>query len=300
MSLAPMPYLPHLQSPAMLAMGLSRLNARQWIETDALLGAFHAHKRLLGRERFHDVYASCDGSADAAREAAALLEAHLLQDQGSYYQREGEAIYCRAGDFSVRDDAGPPLWRSGLLVADDLALMMPRDGVYYLAAASLCSPSHWRLADKIGRPMREVHDPVPGVHRELSGRIDRFFSHLRVESPVCRYNWSLQKGSDLFCPGHGRLVDGELYYRVERQSLRRLPESGAILFTIRVYRCPARELGAVPGALEALADAVANTPESLADYKDFHYYREALAALVGTRPPAPGHRCGEAQSLSQS
>lgn len=42
--------------------------------------------------------------------------------------------------------------------------------------------------------------------------------------------------------------------RVERQTLRRLPRSGAIVFTIRVYLTPLAELG--PGESGRLAAAI--------------------------------------------
>lgn len=276
-----MPYLPHMHTSALLAMGLSGLDVSRWIETDDDLAAFHAHKRALEDVDRASVYASTVDSEPIENEAAALLEAHLLRDYPDLYRREGGQIVCADGEFCVADDTGPNLWRSSLLVADDIALMQQKDGRYHLVAASICSPSHWRLADKIGRPIREIHDPVEGIHDDLSHRIDRFFDHLTVDRPVRRYNWSLQFGDELFCPGDGAESGSRaLFYRAERQSLRRLPESGAIVFTIRVYRCRARDLNAVAGALPALRLAVETAPLGIARYKGFHRYAEALAALT--------------------
>jgi hypothetical protein len=47
--------------------------------------------------------------------------------------------------------------------------------------------------------------------------------------------------------------------RVERQTLRRLPRSGAIVFTIRVYMTPLAELG--PGEAGRLAAAIRGVKE---------------------------------------
>ena len=62
-----------------------------------------------------------------------------------------------------------------------------------------------------------------------------------------RFNWSLQAYDDL-CqrPERGTPVDGSsrLYYRTERQCLTRLPTTGAIAFTIRVYLHPLLNRGA--------------------------------------------------------
>ena len=273
-------YLPHMQQPGVLHMGLSRIAPQNWIETDDALGEYHRHKRELARRDFSAVFAESGDCVAAQGELDERLEAHLLADHGGEYWRDPAAIHSVRGGFSVADEVGPPLWRASLLVADDLLLMLPRKGAYCLAAASLCSPSHWRLAEKIGRPMHEVHDPVPGIHDDLSGRIERFFEHLRPEAPVQRFNWSLQWNDSLFCPGRTSGESGELFYRTERQTLTRLPDSGAIAFTIRVYRHPLRSLAAVPGALEALRGAILAAPEPLLEYKSFASFLPALEDLI--------------------
>jgi hypothetical protein len=274
-------YLPHLQQPGMLAMGLSRIEASAWIETDDAIGEFYRHKAALGAENFSGVYADAGNSEAAQEELARLMESHLLRDHSNFYVREGHAIRCIPGEFCVLTDQTPKLWQTSLLVADDLVLMQPRDGVYHLTAASLCSPSHWRLAEKIGRPMREIHDPIPGIHDDLSGRIDRFFDHLRPELPVQRFNWSLQRNDGLFCPRRDARESGELYYRVERQTLRRLPLSAAIVFTIRVYRHPLRLLPA--SALAMLRRAIADAPADIAAYKGFPDFIDPLETLCAER-----------------
>ena len=53
--------------------------------------------------------------------------------------------------------------------------------------------------------------------------------------------------------------------RVERQTLRRLPRSGAIVFTIRVYMTPPAELG--PGEAGRLAAAIRGVKEQEAVYR---------------------------------
>ena len=69
---------------------------------------------------------------------------------------------------------------------------------------------------------------------------------------MVRTNWALQAGDRLNPNGTEEpAVSAEtpLYYRSERQSLVRLPGSGAVAFTIRVYLHPLSQLAAVPGAL---------------------------------------------------
>lgn len=53
--------------------------------------------------------------------------------------------------------------------------------------------------------------------------------------------------------------------RVERQTLRRLPRSGAIVFTIRVYMTPLTELG--PDEAGRLAAGIRGVKEQEAAYR---------------------------------
>ncbi|PPQ70136.1 hypothetical protein CVT24_003883 [Panaeolus cyanescens] len=47
---------------------------------------------------------------------------------------------------------------AGYLIQDDLALMIQgEDGRYYFQAGSICLPGFWRMEDKIGLPLDEIH-----------------------------------------------------------------------------------------------------------------------------------------------
>ncbi len=137
------------------------------------------------------------------------------------------------------------------LVAEDLVIMMPptadADAGYVLGAAVLCFPTRWLLADKIGRPMRAIHAPVPGYESQIGRSTNRVFDALDSRV-VMRTNWSLLDSGELHQPsGRHRVADdptmntlnaGErVWVRTERQTLRRLARTGAVLFTIRVFQC---------------------------------------------------------------
>ena len=273
-------YLPHLQQLHVLHMGLTPLGRGQWIETDNHLGDYHRHKLQQKALLTDQVSRATPGSLPAREELAATLLQHLLSEQPAAYERDGANLYCRAGDYATPIEGDEPLWNCSLWVADDLVIMEKLHGEYCLTAASLCSPSHWRLADKFECPMREIHDPIPGFHQVLTPRIDRFFEHLKPQHPVTRSNWALQDNALLNPPVDSHeAVDATtaLYYRSERQSLVRLPRSGAIAFTIRVYLHPLASLQAIPGALPALFAAIDLMPPALARYKGVDRLAPALA-----------------------
>ena len=52
--------------------------------------------------------------------------------------------------------------------------------------------------------------------------------------------------------------------RTERQTLRRLPKTGAVLFTIRTYTTPVVKLAQEPGVPSRLASAVRSWPDVVA------------------------------------
>jgi dimethylamine monooxygenase subunit A len=289
---APLRYLPHMQSPELLHMGLSPMPTTEWIEPDADALLFYRHK-LRQRQRLDErVWRALPASQPAQKEAARLLAAHLQRDYPTLFSRQGQVLVCAGGKFSVPVDSPEPLWNSSLWIADDLVLMEQRGKEYVLTAASLCSPSHWRLEDKFDRSMSTIHELIPGIDVALQPRIERFFAHLRVEHPVVRHNWSVQAGSELCVrPGEEReSTAGELYYRSERQSLRRLPNTGAIVFTIRVYLHPLAALAAVPGAIAQLLAAIDACSPGLYQYKGFAALEDALAvwrrsSAEGAAPP---------------
>ena len=280
-------YLPHMANPEVLLMGLSPLRETPWIETDTDIGRYHRHKLAQRRERGDAVYRAADRSLPAQRELSTLLRRHLLEAHGALYETRDRGLRCLPGDFSADltgdespcTDDGEVLWQASLCVADDLVIMQEEAGQYVLTAASLCCPSHWYLADKFERPMRAIHDPIPGFHTALSDRIERFFSHLRAQHPVVRFNWSVQADDALAQLPHLEPevhADTPLFYRSERQTLVRLPGSGAIAFTIRVYIHPLEMLHEVEGALPALFAAIENTPPALQHYKGFDALAPAL------------------------
>ncbi len=277
---SPLRYLPHMHSPELLLMGLSPMPADAWTEPDADALLFYNHK-LRQRQLLGDrVWRALPASLPAQRETAQLLAAHLRQDYPELYWAHGPLLHCAKGAFEAPLESSEPLWNSSLWIADDLVLMEQRGGEYILTAASLCSPSHWLLEEKFERGLSAIHGPIPGFDAALGPKVERFFSHLRVEYPVVRHNWSVQAG-DALCArpgGPGPGADAALYYRTERQSLRRLPQTGAIVFTIRVYLHPLSALAKVPGAIPQLLAAIDACPPALYEYKGFARVEHALGA----------------------
>lgn len=291
---SPSGYLPFVHEPDVVHMGLNRLVPAQWIPSCERL-PHYLHNKLRARRDFGErVFAQLPASLPAQKELVALLATHLRRDHRAYFLASGDVLrWTGASNGATKDliwpgeaaalASGEPLWHASLWVADDLCILLPGPRGYELVAASLCAPSYWRLEEKIGRPLDQIHAPVPGFQQKLSRQVARFFDHLLPEYPVWRGNWSVVDSSELLQRGGEAAVpseSGELFLRVERQSLRRLPETGAVVFSIRVMINPLSDLVEVDGAVAALKHAVAGMSPEESRYKSLAPLRPALDTFL--------------------
>lgn len=271
-----------------LAMGLQPLLLEDWIEIGADVLEQLTLKTQLLCDRPAEVFGSISGSELAQQEVLNLLINHLLRYFPQYYWQQGEVIHnsITGQVWRISDFATSPLDLAGRLVQEDLCLMLPQDG-YCLAAASLCFPSRWRLQEKLGHPLAVIHHSVPGYAEKLEQPVNQVFDRLKTDYPAYRFNWSIADSPDLFLePSHhsaefnpaitshnaGRL----LWLRVERQTLRRLPISQGILFTIRTYVHPLSQLTDDPVAVRNLISAICSMPIEMKRYKSILPFEAAL------------------------
>lgn len=188
---------------------------------------------------------------------------------------------------------------AGRLVQDDLALMIEGpDGQYYLQAGSILLAGFWRLSDKFGMPLSEIHTSgsVPAFKPKLERGMMNFFRRLQPAQPVVRNNYFIQVDPDLawsrslgdedsttigWSANSERVTDIQRhYFRSERQSLRRLPRTGAIAFTIRVYLEPIVKIAAERGVPGRLASAIRGWSDETIVYKGREHYGDALLAYL--------------------
>ena len=130
---------------------------------------------------------------------------------------------------------------------------------------------------------------MPGFGERLAAPVDRFFASIQVERPVWRLNWSLVDTPALFLPpehrGHPRSITAaragdELWLRVERQTLRRLPGSGDVVFGIHTCVEPLSAAIDSPQTAQALATRIREMPDAMARYKSILPIREPLLAWL--------------------
>lgn len=276
-----------------LKLGLRARDESEWLPFDDLFGDDAARARQMAEkqsllaDRHKDVFAAMPGSEPAGQEVLAMVQAHL----------QAHHLYTPAPTPKDNDNLHP-LDMAAQLIPEDLLLLEPRfranggaagDYDWCLVAASLCFPAHWVLAEKMDKPLAEIHAPVPGYQERLATPMDRFFTNMKVGPISSRMNWSLQLGDELFAPHRSSRkaavsdMDSEaMCLRVESQTLRKLPETGHVLFTIRTHMVPMARWRDVPGAFESLIEMLEDMSPQARDYKGAHLYQDALRkSLVG-------------------
>jgi hypothetical protein len=263
------------EEAAEFTIGLKPIPVEAWLEGGEADPA--ARKDPLYASRRGLVWAEAEGSRPGQAEAAALVDAAL-----------GPAP---AVDL-------PPLFAAARRVPDDLCLMEKSDGQWRLTALSLSAGSFFTAEAVIGRSLAELHGPVTGFAERLLVRVQRIFEGLRPELVLERRNWTVLNSTELHTPTSApiRARIGEidpadagsaLSLRVERQTLRRLPQTGGALFTIRVWLAPLESLADDPARLAAFAHAWRTAHPDLRAYKRFDLYDDLVEQFLTRAGASP-------------
>ena len=202
----------------------------------------------------------------------------------------------------------PPLDWMGRQVQEDLILMREgADGEAICAGGHLCFGSAWCLEDKIGMSFLNIHEDVPGFRSQVGTPSDLLMRRLKPNRSVARLNWSVTcndqlnlapiLASDWHKNRYGITLDNaanRFFFRVERQTLTRLPQTRGILFTIHTYLNPLEDVICDPARLRRLAAVLHDYPAALITYKGMTPYFDTLLAYLDMRlmdltpGPSPG------------
>ena len=211
-----------------------------WIVTDEAWSAQLAEKARLLAERRAEVLACLPGSEAAQAEALEVILASLPEG----FRREGEAMRCPDGRRVVLK--GPPLEIASRLVQEDLLILMKDGPEHVLKAALLCFPASWTLAEKIGRPLLRIHAPVPDYMGDTAMRVQRMFDRVPAGRAMFRANALGYARADLFHPRSELAprdkAEPPRFLRSERQTVLRLPRTGAMLFAVHTWVVPLARL----------------------------------------------------------
>ncbi|HZO82155.1 MAG TPA: DUF3445 domain-containing protein [Candidatus Binataceae bacterium] len=291
-----------------LALGLVPMSEETWLDIDDDYATEMREKARRLREEYADVFIALPGSERGQAETLEILLEHLIAYYPNFFRISGRKSASGTDNgldpsgrvenlingetWRVDDFAHAPLDLAARLVQEDLCLMSPDGtGTYVLTAGSVCFPLRWELRDKIGLPMAAIHHPVPGYDAKLAAPADRYMAGLKPHKPSWRCNWSIVDAPDLYLKQrrHKQGLDtsitadnagAKLWIRSERQTLRKLPRSGDVLFTIRTYIRPLSVLEGLPTVAAGLAQALDKLPSEMRSYKNQLPIRDALLGYL--------------------
>lgn len=291
------------------------------VEVDAPYEHELALKRQLLTERPAYYYQALPGHETAQWDGLEAVLNNLAQfapDQFTLRQ-DGDRWHWRnqrlneATTFTFGDSATlphDPLDWVGRQVQEDLTLLAGDDryaSAVTLVAGQLCFGNGWCLDEKMGLPFWQIHAPIVPIVEPMTRAAQKLMERLPVGRPVWRANWSVKVTDQLdmtsrHTPALDQLladrlpaltpdtIGDQLYLRIERQTLTRLPRSGAILFGIHTYQnLLAHEVAARPGAADRLARVFSTAPTALLDYKGMTGFMPALLTYLTQQssPPIP-------------
>lgn len=179
----------------------------------------------------------------------------------------------------------------GRAIVPDFVLLGPvgDDPRPVVLAGCVRFPSRWRISDKFLRALSEVHGPVPGLNEALGPTMDRLLANMPPGKCLGRDNWGvcavpeLDQHPDRPLPlVESPLCPGRAWLRREDQLLMKLPETGAMLFGIRVSHHPWESLRRDdPRYAARVREELSTHGPELLEYKHIAHVREELRAWLG-------------------
>ena len=255
--------LPMARGGGPLRIGLAKLDESEWLEPNPDLA-----KRVA--------------AFDAHPESVQLTPE---------VEAPGEELAAMLGVEGGLEGAARSAW-------EDMCLLARRgdEDIYRLIGAAVAFPTDWQPAKKMGLPLAAMHQPIDNYAEQLASPVDRFMAKLKPDAIYGRCNWFVAPTDALRWVGEPperafahvtpENAGETLYVRSERQTLRRLPETGAILFTIGVHVAPLGSLS--PGNIAFMAEALATIPDNEARRRGAAHFAPQLQAYAARHGAANG------------
>jgi hypothetical protein len=231
-----LPFTPW-QDPALSRMPGMRPVEGSWITVDDAYAAQMAERARLWHVARDAVRIVTPGADEAVAE---VLEV-ALRALPTAFRREGGAV-VRPGGVRVATEGEEPFGVLNRLLQEDLLVLERRGAEHVLIAGLLCFPAHWTLSEKVGHPLTRIHAPVPDYDAALAARVQRLMDRVQPGRPIWRANVLAHDEATLHRPRSEWTVrprrEAARYLRSERQTLLRLPRTGAVLFAVHTFLVP--------------------------------------------------------------
>lgn len=224
--------------------GLQPVAEGDWLRVDDAYAGQMAYRDRLLAERRDDVFLQVAGAShvevalfEQVAEAVLALPGFEQLEHG--IRRPDGVVVDPQREYS-------PVIAAARLAQEDLLILEQTPEGHVLTSGVLCFPASWTLAQKMGRNMIGIHQPVDRYDESIAKRVNRVMDVLQHGNAVWRANVLCYNDPELHQPRleHERRPfdpEGPVYVRVERQALKRLTPT-AMVFSIHTYLVPLASL----------------------------------------------------------
>ncbi|KAK2616284.1 hypothetical protein QQS21_000718 [Conoideocrella luteorostrata] len=277
-------------------MATQKMEPDYWIELESTYKHQVQHRKEIVAMNTTDVMQVLPGSELACRELMEMVIQFLCARYPRQFTlRDGTLtnhILSTTYDvFSI-----DPLQLLLENVPEDFAIMLrdPVSGTYKFRAGIICASTGWNLGVKIGKGLPEIHEPVPDYKERMQLSMDRqisFFTKMPTSKPVQRAAWGFEVGQHLYMPPHHPDLDlrdaqdpnlqpEDIFFRVDWQTLRRLPLSGAIVFNFKAFFYPVVDFKHEPYIPSLSLKVLNDSKDGLLRYKQLYHVEHVLRPLL--------------------
>ena len=292
---------PGQDTPGKLVTGLRRLtHAEEFLQSVGATTDSDGSYELGLKRKAYDTRREGPNAVFVAEERSLAGQQECLELFLDYLPKRFPELYQLSGSGSelkihvkhtgevhwVADYSARPLELCGRIAQEDLCLVRslsddegresdPAGNQHVMTAAAVVF-SFADLVGKLGQPLKIIHAPVPGYEKDMAKMLNRTFSAIDPAEPLWRNNWGIFDSGDLE-PSYGTaellskaqqyMPAHERWLKVEYETLRRLPKSKTILFTIKGFASPTTDLATVPNAAACLAESLKGMSQAMRTYK---------------------------------
>ncbi|KAF2875340.1 hypothetical protein BDV95DRAFT_486578 [Massariosphaeria phaeospora] len=259
-------------------MSLTKLEPDWWLEIESTYEQRIKQRQELFQKNGEGVLQSLPGSELACKELMEMALQFLCARYPHYFRLDTEkAVFYNSVLHNESDLKNThPLHVLLNNVPEDFAIMLrdPTDGIYQFRAGIICSALGWNVASKIGLQLHEIHAPIPDYKEKM-----QYFAKKPTDKPIQRGSWGLEVDQPLYMPPgdpHEKLREVQnadltlprCNLRVDWQTLRRLPLSGAVVFNFKALFTPVQHFRHEPYVPALILKVLDEGKRSLMEYKN--------------------------------
>ncbi|CUM63104.1 uncharacterized protein PRCAT00000670001 [Priceomyces carsonii] len=284
-------------------MSIFKLDINHWLDMDKYYWHYIQEKeRIIMKYGNQNIDCLPEGY-DAAVELMEIVTDHMLirypllfilvEDRGSKGKIVKNLLTSETLDMTLPLKEQPLVYVSKMAKEDFYIVKKnPKDDLHYLVAAAVPFPGgSFGVNEKIGKHMDVIHEDVPYYKEKLQKSMERWMNKMSVGDPVERASWyiswdhKLKINSVYQIPKLKKDIEAEMKssepmdfnVRVERQTLRRLPKSRAIIFTNHPVFYSIEEMKDEPMIPSLLKKIIYEGPRDIVKYKNFEFFRDHIS-----------------------